>query len=881
MKAAAQRGRSAQPVAAGDEGDSEGAEDGAHAEGQDGQQAARQRRTERRRRTPAPAARSPWRTAQPARPRGRSRIAGRTAMARMARASHDDAARRRAGGRGRGRRSRRSGPCGSSAAPEPHEPQPFEPVARDLAPEPPVARQHRPTAAPPAHAAPPEPAAPAEPPKRRSTVREPAPMFSSGAMSDVQPPPVPEPPPRRRPSRSSRLPSQPPSRQPRQRPEAEAKPRRFGWWSTARIDACRARGLIATPKPRSPAMRTCRASSRCASTPPGCSAPIRKLVLHGGGNTSVKTRAADLNGDEVDVLLRQGLRLRHGGRSSRPACPRCGSRRCTRLRTRDALSDEDFVRMPRANLIDPAAPAPSVELLLHAFMPAKFIDHTHATAVLSLTDQPNGAELCARGLRRAPGHRALRDAGLRARPEGRGRVRRRARGRRPDPAQARHLHLRGGCARSLRAHDRDGDARRGAARARPQECSRPRSCRGDVARVAEVAPILRGACSLKDETIEGAWKRFILEFRDSDAVLRFRQRRGACALRPGRRGDAGPHHPHQELAADRAGAGGRQARRLQAGRAGRGRRTSSAGTGPTSQPNNARVGGDRKRARSPAPRGAGAGPRPVRPWRYRQGRARSPPTSPRPRSTRSLDAEAIGRFESISRSRHVRHGVLAARTGQARQGARASRSPARSWRSPARAAGSAPRPRAPSRRPAPRSRCSTSSSTPRSTQAKPIGGAGGSSATSPMRRRCARRSTRSSATFGGLDIVVSNAGATPPQGKIGEVDEAVIRAELRAEFLRPPARRAGRREDHAGAGHRRLPAVQRLEAGDQSGPELRPLRPAQGRDAVPVAPVRARLRRRRHPLQRRERRPHPLRHRDRRLHQGAREGARRVAKRNT
>ena len=111
-------------------------------------------------------------------------------------------------------------------------------------------------------------------------------------------------------------------------------------------------------------------------------------------------------------------------------------------------------------------------------------------------------------------------------------------------------------------------------------------------------------------------------------------------------------------------------------------------------------------------------------------------------------------------------------------------------------------------------------------QAKAIGGARGRSATSPTRRRCSAAFDQVAATFGGLDILVSNAGATPPQGKIGEVDEAVIRAELRAEFLRPPARRAGRREDHAGAGHRRLPAVQRLEAGDQSGAEFRPLRAA-------------------------------------------------------
>ena len=96
----------------------------------------------------------------------------------------------------------------------------------------------------------------------------------------------------------------------------------------------------------------------------------------------------------------------------------------SRLRTRDALSEEDFIRIPRANLIDPAAPAPSVELLLHAFMPAKFIDHTHATAMLSLTDQPNGAELCGEVFGERLGIVPYVRAGLRARPQGRGRVRR-------------------------------------------------------------------------------------------------------------------------------------------------------------------------------------------------------------------------------------------------------------------------------------------------------------------------------------------------------------------------------------------------------------------------------------------------------------------------
>ena len=65
-----------------------------------------------------------------------------------------------------------------------------------------------------------------------------------------------------------------------------------------------------------------------------------------------------------------------------------------KLRAREKLSDEEMVRLQRANLIDPAAPNPSVEALLHAFIPHKFVDHTHSTAVLSLTDQPDGEALC-------------------------------------------------------------------------------------------------------------------------------------------------------------------------------------------------------------------------------------------------------------------------------------------------------------------------------------------------------------------------------------------------------------------------------------------------------------------------------------------------------
>src|SRR6266513_1769295 len=117
-----------------------------------------------------------------------------------------------------------------------------------------------------------------------------------------------------------------------------------------------------------------------------------KLVLHGGGNTSVKTRVIDLNGEETDVLCVKGSGW-DMGTIEPPGLPAVRLDPLKKLRTRAALTDEDMVRLQRANLIDPAAPNPSVETLLHAFLPHKFVDHTHSTAVLSLTDQPAGDAL--------------------------------------------------------------------------------------------------------------------------------------------------------------------------------------------------------------------------------------------------------------------------------------------------------------------------------------------------------------------------------------------------------------------------------------------------------------------------------------------------------
>lgn len=113
------------------------------------------------------------------------------------------------------------------------------------------------------------------------------------------------------------------------------------------------------------------------------------LVLHGGGNTSVKTELVDDTGARVEVLCVKGSGWGLDG--IEPAgLPAVRLATLTALRSLDALSDEDMVNAQRTRLLDASAPNPSVETLLHAFLPATYIDHSHADAILALVDQPAG-----------------------------------------------------------------------------------------------------------------------------------------------------------------------------------------------------------------------------------------------------------------------------------------------------------------------------------------------------------------------------------------------------------------------------------------------------------------------------------------------------------
>jgi rhamnose utilization protein RhaD (predicted bifunctional aldolase and dehydrogenase)/NAD(P)-dependent dehydrogenase (short-subunit alcohol dehydrogenase family) len=264
-----------------------------------------------------------------------------------------------------------------------------------------------------------------------------------------------------------------------------------------------------------------------------------KLVLHGGGNTSVKTIVKDLLGEEAEVLCVKGsgwdmAAIEPAGLPAVRVAP------LRKLRARESLSDEEMVRVQRANLIDPNAPNPSVETLLHAFLPHKFVDHTHSTAVLSLADQPDAAERCADlyGGRLGlvpyimPGFLLAKAA---------------AEMFEADPTVEGLVLLKHGIFTfgdsAQQAYERMVAA---VSRAEQQLMQRRKtvfavfSLPAAIASAAEVAPILRGACAIPSPAVAGAYKRFLLDFRTGAAVLNYVN--GAELGRYGQAGVATPDH---------------------------------------------------------------------------------------------------------------------------------------------------------------------------------------------------------------------------------------------------------------------------------------------------------------------------------------------------
>ncbi len=118
-----------------------------------------------------------------------------------------------------------------------------------------------------------------------------------------------------------------------------------------------------------------------------------ELVLHGGGNTSVKTSIKDIDGKDYEVLCVKGSGWDMA--EIEPAgLPAVKLNPLLALKNKKYLSDEDMVAYQKRNLIDIKSPNPSVETFLHAFLPFKFVDHTHSDAIMDVTNRPNGKDLC-------------------------------------------------------------------------------------------------------------------------------------------------------------------------------------------------------------------------------------------------------------------------------------------------------------------------------------------------------------------------------------------------------------------------------------------------------------------------------------------------------
>ena len=114
------------------------------------------------------------------------------------------------------------------------------------------------------------------------------------------------------------------------------------------------------------------------------------LVLHGGGNTSVKLRENDVLGEALDLLYVKGsgwdlATIREAGFAP------VRLQHLLKLATLETLSDPQMVSELATHVVRAGAPAPSIETILHAILPYPYVDHTHADALLAVTNTADGA----------------------------------------------------------------------------------------------------------------------------------------------------------------------------------------------------------------------------------------------------------------------------------------------------------------------------------------------------------------------------------------------------------------------------------------------------------------------------------------------------------
>ncbi|MCP4676459.1 MAG: bifunctional aldolase/short-chain dehydrogenase [Deltaproteobacteria bacterium] len=116
------------------------------------------------------------------------------------------------------------------------------------------------------------------------------------------------------------------------------------------------------------------------------------LVLHGGGNTSVKMKVKNILGEEREVLFVKGSGQDLAAITEQGFVG-LDLEFVRKLRNLESLTDEDMNNALRTHKLDADSPDPSVEALLHAFFPHKYVDHTHADSILAITNTRNGSDL--------------------------------------------------------------------------------------------------------------------------------------------------------------------------------------------------------------------------------------------------------------------------------------------------------------------------------------------------------------------------------------------------------------------------------------------------------------------------------------------------------
>ena len=118
-----------------------------------------------------------------------------------------------------------------------------------------------------------------------------------------------------------------------------------------------------------------------------------KLVLHGGGNTSVKLIYQDTFNRKANILFVKGSG-KDMSNIDLDGFPALELDNLQKLRKIKRMNDFQMINYQKKYMLDTTSPNASVETLLHAFLPHKYVDHSHSNAILSLINQPNNKIIC-------------------------------------------------------------------------------------------------------------------------------------------------------------------------------------------------------------------------------------------------------------------------------------------------------------------------------------------------------------------------------------------------------------------------------------------------------------------------------------------------------